>query len=703
MSTILLALAVTFASASLPVQKPKAVSTNLLPTHASLRIGVPWAAERHFFRMPKDSEGYGVGLSRDEKRIVVSASNYDIEGVLFMMFDANTGHELGRAALKTDTYPDRSDGPLPMLISPSGKRFGALLDGGIKLWTLAGKPIVLPKVTDSLEGLAWRDDDTLLVHVGSKIQRWDLTTGQATLLKSIPDGAHGALAPNGSGFAFDANKKVHRFKADGTAAWKVAVPSGGDVMSLEFSPGGASLLVATKTEAAVFDAAGKPKGQTFKPGKGLLQVFDDGSVRGLHWDETPTVSDLRANKRRALNVAEEMGEDESFHRFSPNGRLLLMSQLVRHDGFTGETRLFTSDGKPFKRRLGMAFGYVFNADASRLFLVGDYRTVKRITIKGRKWKDTTPKPGSGNAAATAVAWAGSDTLVVGAPSYLRKVSRSTGKVMRSLKVAAGKRIEVSRDGKVALVNNRELWDLKRGKRLRKYIVKGKHSRVSCAALRPDGAAVAIGVEDVPLEVLDYAEEPDEVEASAHYEAVVNARTGKPKLRLWTDEYDAYTAQRGCSDARFSPDGSQLIVAYSGFKHLWTWSGAKSKKSKKSKKTAPTLVKLDLQLNDFLFAGIHHATWSPGSIELSVPTSGDVTFQWKLNDIRAVDIWVSEVGTVRIVAGTASGAIHVFEPGNKAAIRVMQAASRVDVVAQSPDGKSLASVSVDGSVLVWDLP
>jgi WD40 repeat protein len=70
--------------------------------------------------------------------------------------------------------------------------------------------------------------------------------------------------------------------------------------------------------------------------------------------------------------------------------------------------------------------------------------------------------------------------------------------------------------------------------------------------------------------------------------------------------------------------------------------------------------------------------------------------------EAIAGWEAK-GVVRVAVGTVSGEIHLFEVGKKAPLRIMKAKTQVIHLALSPIGKSLASVSKDGSVLIWILP
>ena len=484
-------------------------------------------------------------------------------------------------------------------------------------------------------------------------------------------------------------------------------------------------------------------------GKVLVVASLDGSLR--LWD-VASGKELRRVRPEQQNL--------SLFTFSPNGRTLAAAS------FRGGVRLCDPvSGKTRRRLPGLSDGQsalAFSPNGTLLGAGGDrceiweVATGKRLrqlrfgpvhalafsgdgktlaTGTGRKgdpvwlWDVRTGKeidqlPVAG-AVTSLLFSADGRTLFVGTDSTVLVLDAASGREKRRLgRHRFGTHLALSPDGRVLAAGNWEgnlrLWDAALGRPL--LPLPGHQSWVTAVACAPDGRTVATGGGDGTARLWSLASgrELARFEGSGGVGPVCFAPDGKllaagseRAVHVWeVAGGKEKRVPRRCAHPAFSPDGKLLAAAERGTGRVVLWEPATGKIVRRLGpvgKGSETLYGLSFAPDGKTLAAVLRETTrgaaAPGDAVLYV---WDVAGGKELRALTrpqfgALCLAFSPDGRT-LAAGTEQGTVHLWDArSGKEEFVLRLPPSRINGLAFSPDGRTLATAgSADGKVRLWEV-
>ena len=564
------------------------------------------------------------------------------------------------------------EGTFMVDFTPDGQRLASSSwNGRAQVWDVQTGEKLLDLPGSSV---AYSPDGGLLAAglLTGTVQIYDGTTGIILTSLDIPGQLNRLLfSPDGSYLA--ASSISDTVKIWETNNWaerlETTAPGYGWTFgnNLAFTPDGERLLVSDNdenlkiwdvengkllSEGAGYSAiAISPDGSrlaTSSGNQGTIVVWDFSGVLSVDVQDSPTTL--------SLPVVATLSGHNSFVQqlvFSPDGNLLASTSI---DGTARVWSLGAQGGEEliaFTGHVGPVFGVDFSPDGSRLATTGSDGTV-------RVWD------------------------IVGGELHLP--------VRHSQRIRS---VKVSPDGRYLLTASLDgttrLWDFSSGRELISFI--GHVGWVYSAAFSPDGRFIATSGEDSTVRLWDLAASLQAGEGQ-EIASFMGSLPAPPVGGVYS----------GATPVAFSPDGSYLLSGGAdGMARVWKIPSGEE------------VLELQAHPNG---AGVTNAVFSPDGSR--VATASD----WSENPGTLVKIWDLSTGEELVTIPGRPESIRIwalaFSPdgsriatGDSASFGVWDAETGAEIfslaaqsgtvisAAFSPDGKLLASVSVDGALRTWD--
>jgi WD40 repeat protein len=445
---------------------------------------------------------------------------------------------------------------------------------------------------------------------------------------------------------------------------------------------GKMLHTMTGLQASLVDVAFSPDGKTL--------AGADGSTLRL-WD--------RETRKLKLQVESSFPASDTFPApvrsitFSPSGKMLA---IASYDNTFNLLDVETGKPKYSFKQNSQPWAAAFSPDEKTVVSACEPKTLYFWSLETAELQ---MKIGN-EARSDSVAFSpDGQTIASGGGFYSNAISlwdARTGKPLRTLTghESAMKQIAFSPDGKVLAgtvesSSNLYLWDVKTGELLRTVAVSADPYSIDFS---PDGKVLASGggYDDGSLKLLDIETgKPRRALSGSAIQTALNPLTKKMESK-----------RRGVSAVRFSPDGATLAAAVDDGSSVKVWNA----------RTGVLLRRTGLQeREDYgsafspdlgLLASSGGA--EPTMLEIWDTAKGVLRFGLEGHDEPVVAVAFSPDGKT-LASGSLDRTVKVWDVGSGKLIRTLAGhGNSVNAVAFSPDGKTLLSGSADGTVRLWDV-